>query len=71
MENLWFKDVLGMYAVLRQALHGGIILFYRHNFSALSYSILAYFLAFACTGAYVFADPKRYFHSLIEKARKD
>ena len=36
MENLWLKDVLGMYTVLQQALQGALFLSYRHNFLVLS-----------------------------------
>ena len=34
MENLWLIDVLGMYTVLRQVLHGGIIQFLQTQFSS-------------------------------------
>ena len=43
MENLWLKDVLGMYTVLRQVLHGSIIRVLQTQFSSLSCVPLIHF----------------------------
>ena len=50
MENVWFKDVLGMYTVLRQALHRGIIQVVETQFS----SCLKYNMLFFCFIIYLY-----------------